>query len=113
MKILLLFISLLAVSCGTDKTTETMVPYPVPSQPPPGGGGSVSFAAVKTVLETHCALSGCHANAPFLQSANQLAASNTQRRVTNNSMPPAYSPKYGQWTNREKALILTWFDERD
>ncbi len=101
--------------CGTEKVTEIR-PAPTPNpQPNPNPGGNdgdvISFNRdVRPILDEHCALSGCHGSGPF-QSGDAFKDFGGPQRVLNGSMPPRYSPKFGQWTDTEKQIILLWYDQ--
>ncbi len=109
MLIFMIGLAMCLMSCGGSKTTERVVTTPPSGNV--GNGGELSFDAdIKPILDENCALSGCHANAPFLASKDDFINSKGPQRITNSSMPPSYSPKYGQWTQDDKNSILAWFD---
>jgi hypothetical protein len=110
-------LGLMIVGCGGS---ETIVEKPVPQQPtnppdpggnPNPGGGAVTFSGtIKPLNDKFCALSGCHAGAAFLQTEASFLNSRSKIRVGNGTMPPQYSPNYGQWTQNEKAIYADYFD---
>jgi hypothetical protein len=109
--IVFLFFSFLLNGCGTEKVTEIR-PAPDPQQPNPnpdnGNGNVITFNRdVRPILDEHCALSGCHGSAPF-QTGDAFKEFGGPNRVIDGSMPPRYSPKYSQWTDTEKDIILLW-----
>ena len=109
-----LFLVSLFPGCGTEKVTEIRpAPNPTPS-PNPGGGGNdevINFARdVKPILDQNCALSGCHGSGPF-QSGNAFIDFDGPKEVLNGNMPPRYSPRFGQWTETDKQIILLWYDQ--
>lgn len=96
-------------SCGIEKTEMVPAPVTPPVDKPPGG---FSFQRdVKPILDSNCALSGCHANAAFLATEGAFLNSKGPARITNGSMPPSYSPKYGQWSPEQRNTILSWYDD--
>ena len=120
LRFILLDIVLIVSGCGYEKETK-IVPAPAPAPGPNpgggggngggGGGGAVDFNRdVRPIVEEHCALSGCHGSGPF-QSADAFVEFGGPRRVQNGSMPPNYSPKYSQWTDTDKQIILLWYDQ--
>lgn len=108
----------LLLGCGGG-TDVTYVPGPTPQQPKPTQpparppvDGKISFTRqVQPILTEHCALSGCHGSGGFLASEQAFLNSNGVRRIINGSMPPQYSPKFGEWTDDDKQLILAWHDQ--
>lgn len=104
----------LICSCGFGPGDPPVgEPRPENDAPPPGGdGGDLSFVGdIKPILTDNCALSGCHAGAPMLETAKNFINSNSPKRIINGSMPPSYSPKYGQWTPEDKRVILEWYGD--
>jgi len=110
----LLFFILLA-GCGTtEKITEIRPgpPAPTPVPTPNPGGGDLDFVRdIQPVLRANCALSGCHGPGGMFAGENEFLISDGPRRILNGSMPPSYSPKFGQWTEDKKQLVLTWYDQ--
>ena len=109
MLIFMIGLAMCLMSCGGSKTTERVM-VPVDNSGKNGNYDLQFDADIKPLLDANCALSGCHANAPFLASADAFLNSNGPKRITNSSMPPSYSPKYGQWTQDNKNTVLAWFD---
>lgn len=69
---------------------------------------------IKTIIETHCLLSGCHGNNASLPNWGDLSvlqanAENVKTRTSNKSMPPSSTP--GDPLNDEQiAKIANWVD---
>jgi hypothetical protein len=96
----------------TAPAKEQQIPAPKPKPPGERGGNqSISFLAdIKPILDEHCALTGCHGVDPFA-SGSEFIDFDGPRRIKNGTMPPRYSPKFDDWTDEDKQLILEWIDE--
>ena len=101
---LLLCSSLLWTGCGSDDDDDTnTTPNPTPE---------VSFKnTVKTIIDTNCAISGCHVagtgRVDFSVLANiQGEASTIKIKINNGSMP-----KNGTLSSSEKTNIINWIDQ--
>ena len=114
MKVVLFLVALSACGLepsGKDKETIVQQPAPPPVILPPDGG--VDFARdIKPRNDQHCALSGCHAGASFLQSEAAFLNSRSKLRIGNGTMPPQYSPRFSQWTQDEKDIYTSYFDSK-
>lgn len=110
-----LFLVLALAACGDDDGPRyERYPQPNPPTPTPGPnpGGSDDWAKLSSeVLVPNCALSGCHLPTGFLGSKAAFIGSKSRARVGNGSMPPQYSPKFGQWNDQLKARVLKYIDE--
>lgn len=117
LKTLIMTVAFLFSCGGEKKETIRTVPAPTtqpnPSQPRPNPQpAGVTFAGdIKPLLDSNCALSGCHANAAYLKTKDAFLNSNGPRRILNGSMPPPYSPDFGKWNAKDKKLILDWYDD--
>jgi hypothetical protein len=106
------------MGCGKDEVVrEKLVPIEQPTPPvtppvEPPVGGAPSFSQLSKKIEQNCALSGCHAGAPFLQSEAGFLNSRSKVRIGNGTMPPQYSPKFNQWTQADKDLFALYFDSK-
>lgn len=117
MRIVGLVLFMAFFGCGTKEVIkEKLVPGGEPKQPgptpQPPAGGTPTFSTLSGLLQSNCALSGCHAGASFLQSEAGFLNSRSKIRIGNGTMPPQYSPKYSQWTQREKDLMSAYFDSK-
>ena len=101
----------ITTSCGfgpSQPTPEKQGPTKIPDI-----GASNEFNEdVRPLLQANCALSGCHSGGVgFTLNSNDFLNSNAPKRIINGSMPPSYSPKYGQWGREEKKIVLDWYDD--
>ena len=113
----LIFIGLM-VSCGKEeKETIRYVNVPQPQPPPvitpPGGGDQlVTWATVRPIIDDHCALSGCHSGTQYLKDEDLFIDSFSKERIANDSMPPPYGSKIGQWNDQLKSTMLKYFESK-
>ena len=102
----LLFVFLMLVSCGTDKST-----YPQPHDPPvvvgpnPGtdpGSGPTSFLEASAIMQKYCV--SCHRTDAFITDESALRGSSSKARVQSSNMPPSYAPLQMSGADKEKFL---------
>lgn len=105
LKVILASLAILAGACAWDNAEDL---YGAQDCPP----GGVSFAqTVQPIIQTNCAISGCHVNGqqrPTLETYEQIAA-NAERvmiRTSNGTMPPSSSGK--TLTPEEIDAIACW-----
>ena len=102
----LLFVVWMYWACGRDDSP----PARKPVSPPPPIPTDKWTATIKPIMQENCGLSGCHANAPFVKTEAGFLASNAAKRIANGSMPPSYSPRFGQWSEDDKQTVLAFYD---
>lgn len=103
--LLLLFV---LIACGEDKVETVQLP---PAPGPVPIPGNISFKVdIKPLIENNCALSGCHANESFTRSETKFLSSQAKARIGNDTMPPQYSPKIGEWGEAQKSVFTAYFD---
>jgi len=105
-----LLLVFLMVGCGMEHGKEKK-PYPVVEKPAPEEDPGAWEGRVKTIVQEHCALSGCHAGQALVLSGEAFRANKTVRnRIQRDNMPRKTSSNYGRWTNEEKTILLNYLD---
>ena len=109
-----LAVLLIMLACEGDKPSQKTYEEPVnPVRPPepkepedPITEPRIDFLSVSTILQDDCAMSGCHKGAPMFENEDPFFQSDSVRRIEINSMPPRGSPRYNEWNDEKKNLIL-------
>lgn len=108
---------MLLMSCGLEPSEKEKIIVRDTNPPAqvPGSGGSVgssNWDLVKPIIDEQCALAGCHAGAPFLQSERAFKASSQSRAlIANGRMPLRNSPNYALYNQTKKNALLAFFNQ--
>jgi len=97
-------LALLLWGCGSTEETKNV--------PPSGPADTEWTQVIKPIVDSSCALSGCHANnAGFVQSGAAFKASSSKNRVSNNSMPVPDSAGDKAFSSSDRAKVLTYLSK--
>lgn len=111
----------LLASCGQKKESkpppqeppvikeDPIVKKTDPVKPDPKEPELTFLSTVVSIVDADCALSGCHANSQIFKSEEAFLQSTSISRIENGSMPPTLSPRYNQWTDDKRDIILEWY----
>jgi hypothetical protein len=111
MRVFILILSLGIWGCLQPKKTTVYQPNPSPTNDPVPDL-EAKYASVKAQLQQSCLTAGCHANKNIVDLSNgaKLAASRSQARVSNGSMPPPQSGPGRSFDDAKKAKLLSFFN---
>lgn len=105
MRIMLICVTLIFVSCGAPQREVEIPSTPVPV-PTPTPGGQVSFADVQAVTKVSCLR--CHASDGFLKTEAAWRGSPAKTRLTNNSMPPPGTAEARGLSGELRSFLITF-----
>lgn len=109
----ILFCLAILLGCGAEsykEETPQPAPQPGPQEPRQPGEADPWLDEIKPLVQTHCALSGCHAGQSFISTEAAIKASNSLARIKNGSMPPSFSPRIRQYNDQIKAKLVDFLD---
>ena len=108
-----IFLLFLLSACGEETVKIIEIEKPGTSPPPvviPPGGGLTGWAKVAPILQSECALSGCHAGVEYLEIEAIFLDSDAPQEIRTNSMPPQYSPRFDLWTPQLRNDVIEYLE---
>ena len=102
----------LLASCGYpsgEKSKREPAPAPAPTPPPTTDKGD--WPEIKPLVDEQCALSGCHAGASFLATAEAMKASSSLRRIQSGNMPLKTSPNYSLYNSSKRRKFIDYLSD--
>lgn len=95
------------VACGSESPRPRVPKTPTAPQPIPG---DEDWNDIKPLVQEQCALSGCHAGAPFLATGRAMKASKSAALIRRGRMPKSSSPNFDLYNNAKKSRLLKYLE---